>query len=192
MVDEEASGDDRSSTEGVDADGPCDDDGVPVCLHCTAPLTTLTRYCPECGSPVGTFATTDPIQLIHSQGRAYRNAVGGQSNALVFWGMWLAFGPATLMNLGACWEILRHGEDMVFATLAVLLVLALEAVYVALLYRVTRNYVRRRRYRLGRCGVCKYDLRLLSEPRCPECGSVFDPDWLPEGAKGGPANRDAT
>ncbi|UCG17631.1 MAG: hypothetical protein JSV19_06290, partial [Phycisphaerales bacterium] len=27
----------------------------------------------------------------------------------------------------------------------------------------------------GRCRVCDYDLRGLPEPRCPECGSPFDP-----------------
>jgi len=27
----------------------------------------------------------------------------------------------------------------------------------------------------GRCKVCDYDLRGLPEPRCPECGSPFDP-----------------
>jgi len=27
-----------------------------------------------------------------------------------------------------------------------------------------------------RCLSCKYDLRNLSENRCPECGRVFDPN----------------
>ena len=39
-------------------------------------------------------------------------------------------------------------------------------------------YVRKRFwpfYEPGRCRVCDYDLRGLPEPRCPECGTPFDP-----------------
>ncbi len=28
----------------------------------------------------------------------------------------------------------------------------------------------------GRCRVCGYSLMRLTEPRCPECGTAFDPD----------------
>ena len=32
----------------------------------------------------------------------------------------------------------------------------------------------RRRRRMGRCVACEYDLRGLTEPRCPECATPFD------------------
>ena len=28
----------------------------------------------------------------------------------------------------------------------------------------------------GRCARCGYDLQGLTEPRCPECGTPFDPE----------------
>ena len=31
---------------------------------------------------------------------------------------------------------------------------------------------------LGQCRKCQYDLRGLTEPRCPECGTSFDPDEI--------------
>lgn len=31
----------------------------------------------------------------------------------------------------------------------------------------------------GHCRVCQYDLRGLPEPRCPECGTPFDPTEVP-------------
>ena len=32
----------------------------------------------------------------------------------------------------------------------------------------------------GMCRRCEYDLRGLSEPRCPECGTPFDPSKIKE------------
>ena len=39
-----------------------------------------------------------------------------------------------------------------------------------------RRYRRRKR---GLCLKCGYDLRGLTEPRCPECATEFDPSNLP-------------
>ena len=40
-------------------------------------------------------------------------------------------------------------------------------------------------YEPGRCRVCDYDLRGLPEPRCPECGTPFDPTEVPALAQAG-------
>jgi hypothetical protein len=37
-----------------------------------------------------------------------------------------------------------------------------------------------RRIRPGHCPACGYELRGLTEPRCPECGTPFDPKLLEE------------
>jgi hypothetical protein len=39
---------------------------------------------------------------------------------------------------------------------------------------------RRRRRRKGLCIHCGYDLRGLTETRCPECGETFEPERLPD------------
>ena len=174
-------------------DGAISEDAAPVCLGCMTAVTPETRYCPKCGRPVGMFVGTDPIQLIHSQGWGYRAAVRGRPNRVVLWGMWLVFGLATALMFSHLWDLARFWWRPGFVDLlAGLLILGLQVAYVALLYRVTKNYVRHRRYGSGRCGVCKYDLRLLTEPRCPECGTGFDPGWVPERVGRGLADQDVT
>ncbi|UCE61071.1 MAG: hypothetical protein JSU63_04840 [Phycisphaerales bacterium] len=53
--------------------------------------------------------------------------------------------------------------------------------YGAVLYRVTRSYIRHLRAKPGTCNKCGYSLAYLTEARCPECGLRFDPEELPEG-----------
>ncbi len=38
---------------------------------------------------------------------------------------------------------------------------------------------RSRRHRAGYCRKCRYNLTGLTEPRCPECGTEFDPATVP-------------
>ncbi len=38
---------------------------------------------------------------------------------------------------------------------------------------------RSRRHRAGYCKKCRYNLTGLTEPRCPECGTEFDPAPVP-------------
>jgi hypothetical protein len=47
--------------------------------------------------------------------------------------------------------------------------------YAAIGYYLDRRQLRRRRVREGRCLRCGYDLRGSPGPRCPECGTQFDP-----------------
>ncbi len=45
---------------------------------------------------------------------------------------------------------------------------------VAPAWSLSMPYRRRRRRKLGLCVTCSYDLRGLTEPRCPECNTPFD------------------
>ena len=87
--------------------------------------------------------------------------------------------PTTILVIVDLVRLLRYsGGDGTWETAASALMLAFGGIYGMILYRVTRSYVRHRRYRRGVCGVCRYSLRSLPEPRCPECGTAFDPEWL--------------
>ncbi len=50
------------------------------------------------------------------------------------------------------------------------------------IYLLLPVHIRRKRKKKGLCEKCAYDLRGLTEPRCPECGTAFDPKLLSEKA----------
>ena len=94
--------------------------------------------------------------------------------------MWLVFVP---MVFGAIrWlQIPFERQARAYGPLAVMTAIvfgiALLSLYVAILYRVTSRFVRQRsRERNRECIECGYSLIGLPEPRCPECGSAFEPE----------------
>jgi len=152
------------------------DEPVPVCPNCLAENPTRADYCPQCGMPIGTFAATDPIQSIHTQGWAYRKAAAGAPSRFVFWGMWAIFALLIVGSAGSVVGIAPAATSLADLAAGALIV-GLLAVYAIILYRTTRNYVRqcvrRQRCETGCCAECGYDLRGLTETRCPECGAPF-------------------
>ncbi|MHC4697643.1 MAG: hypothetical protein ACYTFA_12975 [Planctomycetota bacterium] len=114
------------------------------------------------------IATVDPIQSIYSTGWLYRRAISGGRWPLAFWGMWLVFGSFLLVGLfGGIW-----GGGWLSFPIAYLVCL----LYLAILYRVTKAYVRHLRFKPGTCEECGYILAHLPESRCPECGTRFWPE----------------
>ena len=86
---------------------------------------------------MGLITTIDPLRRIHAQGWAYRKVVSGPVKPIVFWGMWVIFGPTMLMPiffLHAPFSLGMAGSFITFVFSAVILC------------RVTRNYMR---YRLS-------------------------------------------
>jgi hypothetical protein len=160
-------------------------ESLPVCPNCLKPSPALQAYCPSCGMPMGMFAATDPMQAIQSSGWAYRRALRGRSGRLVLLGMWVIFAPTMIALAGSAIEIIRS-EAVLESLVPMVLGFGLAAIYVTILYRLTRNHVRERRYQAGYCGVCRYSLRGLTEPRCPECGTSFDEDLLDRQSDGAP------
>ena len=177
---------DTNGRDGIVPDGAAGlhastEDATPVCPHCMADIDPLTNFCPKCGAPISSHATMLPFEGIFAQGWAYRNAVSQPGRPIVVLGMWLIFGPVALIALGAYAGLfmrMERGPTTVPGALAWLLGLALIALYIAILVRVTRGYLARRSDRPGHCRECGYPLKRLPEPRCPECGTPFDPDDL--------------
>jgi predicted Zn-ribbon and HTH transcriptional regulator len=127
--------------------------------------------------PIGIIATLDPIQWIYSMGWGYRRAIAGGRWPLALWGMWLNFGPSAFV------AVLTFASVAMFQySLSGIVALGGTLVYgglsVAILCRVTAAYIRHLRYDPATCDLCGYSLLHLTEPRCPECGTGFDPERL--------------
>jgi hypothetical protein len=83
---------------------PPDPSDVLLCPHCVKTITPFDHFCPHCNGPVTSYASVDPLGQIQSSNHAYFKALQGKPRPIVFYGMWLIFGPQlpiTLIALGA-------------------------------------------------------------------------------------------
>ena len=97
---------------------------------------------------------------------------------LIFWGMWVLVGPLMIMAVVLTAGVLSgspsFGECLSFGIGA-----ALAVAYGCLLGCATRGYLVSLSHRSGTCAKCGYSLFGLPEPRCPECGTAFEPPGTP-------------
>jgi len=157
-------------------------DDVILCPGCIAENGRFADFCHNCGMPISSFATMDPLKHIYAQGWMYRKACSGRTSPIIVIGMWLIFAPTLFVTCRYLYELLfpRFGTQSMSHTNTNVLVfvffLAFVLLYVAILYRVTKRYLHVRNIKPGHCEHCGYDLSGLPEPRCPECGNPFHPD----------------
>jgi len=79
-------------------------------------------------------ANVDPLQHIYAEGFGYRSAVDGPPKLIILIGVWLLFGP---LAVGAVSMIIAGGREL-FSTIPWI---AMFLCSIAVLYRVTRNYI---------------------------------------------------
>jgi len=115
-------------------------DAYVTCPACQALNDRFAIFCHECGAPIGTTATLDPIASIHTQGFLIRKALDNRPNPIVLIGTWILFLPAFLVS--AC-----------FATYGIIYLRSFEAFFLfwsavgvmclsfVILYRVTRSFL---------------------------------------------------
>lgn len=129
-----------------------------LCPNCLAPIDAVTHFCAKCTAPLTSHAATDPIGSIWASGYLYRTGIRSPRSGLILMGFWLLFGSTFLLNLVPLWRLVvvlaakiwpiegvssHHGFLPLF--LVFLFALAIEAIFAAALYQVTRNYMRGRR-----------------------------------------------
>ena len=157
-----------------------------TCPHCAEPIDRLDHFCPSCTNPVTAHASMDPLGQVYAVGRAYYHAVSGRTRLIIVLGMWLIFGPQIPLLLFGAYTVVSDlvapaSRSQLGNALTFLLILALLALYAAILWQVTKHYQESRRaaerYSLELCAQCGYDLRgTIAAGRnvCPECGVARD------------------
>ena len=103
-----------------------------VCPGCLTPQPEGPHFCVKCGAPLTAFSTVGPFERIFAEGHSLRRAVSGPTSKLVVVGMWLLVVPQVLVLFA-----LRSAVGLLGGLVV--------AVYAALLFRVTRNYLRQKK-----------------------------------------------
>lgn len=114
----------------------------PLCIGCLEPVGEHDDFCRACGTPLSTHAAIAPIQRIYAEGDTYWKATHGSVNKIIFWGMWLIFGPCIFMCLEMFPDIdvgLPKGWGVLFGLLVLIF---FTVIYGLILWKVTRNYLR--------------------------------------------------
>jgi hypothetical protein len=133
--------------------------GNPVCPHCLAPVGQFDHFCPKCSGPITAIASMDPMGQVYAYGDMVHKAVSSKPKFIVVLGMWLIFGPQipfllfglflTVSNIVAPGHVFHTGngssiisssDSLLAEILHLLIVIAVLALYSAILWKVTARY----------------------------------------------------
>ena len=114
--------------------------GDVVCVSCSDANEAAADFCGRCGAPVGRFTTLDPYKTIYAEGWLFRKAASSRIRPIVLVGMWALLGfPVAVTIL-----VVVYRPDGV-ASFRFLSSLGISVLYLLVLTRVTRNFIRNRR-----------------------------------------------
>jgi hypothetical protein len=115
-----------------------------TCPSCQALIDAHESFCRECGAPITTTATLDPMGSIQAQGFLLRKAVDGPPKPIVLIGIWALFLPALVGSAYMSVYLItqEHGlSSFVFFWVFV----GIAYLSFRVLFQVTKNYVSPRR-----------------------------------------------
>ena len=120
-----------------------------LCPHCLVEIEEHTHFCPKCLAPLTSHAATDPIGWIWSMGYLLRTGIKSPRSPIVLIGFWLLFGSSFLINTCRLLSLVAgfttepiFGESLLTMAAGVLLLLTANGLLFAILFQVTRNYLR--------------------------------------------------
>ncbi len=120
-----------------------DDNNKVLCPSCQSLNDPFEAFCHECGAPIGSTATLDPVLSIQSQGFLFRKALDSP-RPIVLIGMWIIFLPALLVSgCFAIWFILYRYDFSAFFFFWGSV--GMTYVCFIILYRTTKSYIVARR-----------------------------------------------
>lgn len=120
-----------------------------ICLRCAEPNLEGTSRCRKCGAPLDPSASTHPWELKTANHNAYAPAVSPRTKPIIFWGVWLYFGPSAYFAVRMLYDlILAYQNDPLFEVntdlvVAIILPLAYGILSVWALWSVTKGYLQK-------------------------------------------------
>jgi len=122
--------------------------GQELCLNCAKPNPAGAHLCRHCGAPLTTHAATDPYLGVFAEGHAIQKAAARPHKPIILIGIWLLGIPALLVSGFVLYAALRiPPEERSAAILGAAVGLGFLALWTAIVYKTTRNYVRLRQSR---------------------------------------------
>jgi hypothetical protein len=127
-----------------------------LCPHCCRPNPPGYHFCDFCNAPLSSAAATMPSWRPWAEGHAIRRAVQQVDSWFVLGGLWVIFAPQVFLFLGmslpgTTWELCRHAihtDGLLVGLLSTVFMLlltgAVSALYIAILFVATRNFLRQR------------------------------------------------
>ena len=117
-----------------------------ICLRCGHDNSEAEALCASCKGPLGSFASSAPWEMGAAGPAAYPPATHPRTKPIVFWGVWLYFGPSAI---GGLWTAGSFANDMrssspseaLNGTLFVLFGVLYTLVCFWVLWTVTRRYL---------------------------------------------------
>src|ERR1043165_7459595 len=111
-----------------------------TCPSCQALIDAHETFCGECGAPISTTATLDPVASIRAQGFLLRKASDGPPKPIVLIGIWALFLPALVVSAYMAVYLItqEHGlSSFVFFWVFV----GIAYISFRVLFQVTKNYI---------------------------------------------------
>ena len=73
-----------------------------ICVRCGHANNDRASRCSNCKSPLDDFASSSPWEMSTAKSSAYSPVSSPKTKPIIFWGVWLYFGPSAI---GALWFI---------------------------------------------------------------------------------------
>jgi len=70
-----------------------------ICLHCAEPNPEGTSRCQKCQAPLDPSARDHPWEMKTANHHAYSDATNPRTKPVVFWGVWVYFGPSAVFAI---------------------------------------------------------------------------------------------
>jgi len=119
-----------------------------ICLRCGEANPEGTSRCESCKSPLDHFASSSPWEMGSAKHTAYQEAADPAVKPIVFWGVWIWFGPSVVISFLSIISLLSESDSRGTFVEESLFLLVLPTLYFCLgswaLVSVTKGYLRKR------------------------------------------------